>query len=168
MTAVALPPRVLVADRGDGGRRVDLVIRRHLTDLAGATRTRVQAWIDDGRVSINGSVVTRVATRTALGDMVVVELPDEQPRAPVRPEQGQLDRVFEDDHFLIVNKPAGMVSHPTYLHPGGSLLNVLLYQAQAWPHGQRPSLVGRLDKHTSGAIVVARTTEAHARLQRTL
>jgi len=165
---VPLPPRTLFADRGDAGRRVDLVIRRHLTDITSATRTRVQAWIDGGRVSINGSVVTRVATRTALGDMVVVQLPDENPRAQVLAEEGQLDRLFEDEHVLIVNKPAGMVSHPTYLHTSGSLLNVLLYEARAWPPGQRPSLVGRLDKHTSGALVVAKTTEAHARLQRAL
>jgi 23S rRNA pseudouridine1911/1915/1917 synthase len=165
---VPLPPRTLVADRGDAGRRVDLVIRRHLTDITSATRTRVQAWIDGGRVSINGSIVTRVATRTALGDMVVVELPDESPRAQVVAEPGQLDRLFEDDHLVIVNKRAGMVSHPTYLHPRGSLLNVLLHEAQGWPKGQRPSLVGRLDKHTSGAVVVAKTTDAHARLQRSL
>ena len=163
-----LPPRTVFADRGDAGRRVDLVIRRHLTDITSATRTRVQAWIDGGRVSINGNVVTRVATRTALGDVVVVELPDEKPRAQVLPEKGQLDRLFEDDYLVIVNKPAGMVSHPTYLHPGGSLLNLLLFESQAWARGQRPSLVGRLDKHTSGALVVAKTTEAHARLQRSL
>jgi 23S rRNA pseudouridine1911/1915/1917 synthase len=158
----------VIADRGDAGRRVDLVIRRHLTDIARATRTRVQSWIEGGRVSINGSPVTRVATRAALGDRVTVELPDEEPRAAVLPEKGQLDRLFEDDHLLVVNKPAGIVSHPTYLHPSGSLLNVVLYEAQHWPDGQRPSLVGRLDKHTSGAIVVAKTTPAHARMQRTL
>ena len=83
MTGVPLPPRLLVADRGDAGRRVDLVIRRHLTDLASATRTRVQAWIEDGRVTINGQVVRRVSVRAALGDAVVVQLPDEEPRKPV-------------------------------------------------------------------------------------
>ena len=163
-----MPPRVLTADRGDAGRRVDLVIRRHLTDLSRATRTRVQAWIEDGRVSINGDVVRRVSTRAALGDTVTVELPDEQPRAPVLAEPGPLDCLFEDAHILIVNKPAGVVSHPTFLHTGGSLLNVVLHYASAWPPGQRPSLVGRLDKLTSGALVIAKTTEAHARLQRTL
>ena len=163
-----LPPRVLTADRGDAGRRVDLVITRHLTDLSRATRNRVQAWIEDGRVSINGEVVRRVSTRTALGDTVTVELPDEQPRAPVLAEPGQLDCLFEDAHLLIVNKPAGVVSHPTFLHTGGSLLNVVLHHARDWPPGQRPSLVGRLDKLTSGVLVVAKTTEAHARLQRTL
>ncbi len=163
-----LPPRVLTADRGDAGRRVDLVITRHLTDLSRATRSRVQAWIEDGRVSINGDVVRRVSTRAALGDTVTVELPDERERAAMLPEPGPLECLFEDDHLLIVNKPAGVVSHPTYLHTGGSLLNVVLHHARHWPSGQRPSLVGRLDKLTSGVLLVAKSTDAHARLQRTL
>jgi 23S rRNA pseudouridine1911/1915/1917 synthase len=168
MTAVPLPPRVLVADRGDAGRRVDLVVRRHLTDLAHATRTRVQAWIEDGRVTINGRVVRRVSVRAALGDAVVVQLPDEEPREPVIPESGPLKRLYEDDYVLVVNKPAGVVSHPTFLHPRGSLLNIVLHYAAGWPDGQRPSLVGRLDKFTSGAVVIAKTTDAHARMQRVL
>lgn len=86
----------------------------------------------------------------------------------MRAEERPLQRLFEDDHLLVVNKPAGIVSHPTYLHPAGSLLNVLLWHARNWPTGQRPSLVGRLDKLTSGALVVAKTPDAHARLQRTL
>lgn len=168
MAAVPLPPRVLVADRGDAGRRVDLVIRRHLTDLANATRTRVQAWIEDGRVTINGRVVRRVSVRAALGDSVVVQLPDEEPRAPVLPEPGPLERLYEDDYLLVVNKPAGVVSHPTFLHPRGSLLNIVLHYAAAWLGDQRPSLVGRLDKLTSGAVVIAKTTNAHALMQRVL
>ncbi|MGC4082518.1 MAG: RluA family pseudouridine synthase [Vicinamibacterales bacterium] len=163
-----LPPRTVVADRGDAGRRIDLVVRRHLTDLARATRTRVQSWIEGGRVSVNGLVVRRASARAALDDVIVVELPDEQPRAEVRPEPGALERLFEDEHFLIVSKPAGVVSHPTFRHPEGSLLNVVLWHAREWPRGQRPSLVGRLDKLTSGAIAIAKTTTAHARLQRTL
>ncbi len=163
-----LPPRTVTADRGDAGRRVDLVLRRHLVDLARATRTRVQAWIEDGRVSVNGRVVRRVAARAALEDVITVELPDEEPRAPVLPEEGPLECLFEDEHLLVVSKAAGLVSHPTYLHPSGSLLNLVLWHGRAWPRGQRPSLVGRLDKLTSGVVVVAKTTEAHARLQRTL
>ena len=86
---------------------MDLVLRRHLTDLQRATRSRVQTWIEDGRVSINGRVVRRVSTRAALGDTLTVFLPDEQPRAPVLPEDGQLDRLYEDEHLLVANKPAG-------------------------------------------------------------
>lgn len=168
MHALPLPPRHLTADRGDAGRRVDLVIRRHLLDLPTATRSRVQAWLEHGRVSINGRVVRRVSTRVALDDEITVELPDERPRTPVVPEEGQLDCLFEDDHLLVVDKPAGIVSHPTFLHPGGSLLNRVLWHARTWPSHHRPSLVGRLDKLTSGIVIVAKTTEAHARLQRTL
>ncbi len=89
MHALPLPPRHLTADRGDAGRRVDLVIRRHLLDLPTATRSRVQAWLEHGRVSINGRVVRRVSTRVALDDEITVELPDERPRTPVVPEEGQ-------------------------------------------------------------------------------
>jgi len=147
---------------------VDLVLRRHLTDLGRATRTRVQAWIEDGRVTINGRTVRRVSTRAALGDAVEVQLPDEEPRAPVLAEEGPLDCLYQDDHILIVNKTAGIVSHPTYRHTAGSLLNVVRWHAATWPEPQRPSLVGRLDKDTSGLVVVAKTAESHARLQRVL
>lgn len=168
MDAVPLPPRTIVADRGDAGRRLDLTVRRHLVDLRRATRTRVQRWVEDGRVSINGRTVARVASRVALNDVITVQLPDEQPKAPVVAEEGPLERLFEDDHFLIVSKAAGLVSHPTFRHPAGSLLNIVWWHARAWSDGQRPSLVGRLDKLTSGAIAIAKTPAAHARLQRVL
>ncbi|MFN7982081.1 MAG: RluA family pseudouridine synthase [Vicinamibacterales bacterium] len=160
--------RTLVADRGDAGQRVDLVIRRHLLDVSRASRTQVQHWIEQGRVTINGTVVTRVAARTAAGDSVVVHLPAAARRAAVLPEEGDLECLYEDEDLLIVNKPAGVVSHPTFRHPEGSLLNVLLWYARAWPESQRPSLVGRLDKLTSGLVVVAKSTAVHARLQRIL
>ena len=160
--------RTIIADRGDAGRRVDLVLRRHLTDIGKATRTRVQSWIEDGRVTINGHLVQRVSSRTALGDEVTILFPDDVRPAPVLPEEGLLERLYEDDELMVVNKPAGIVSHPTFGHPTGSLLNTLLWDARTWPSAQRPSLVGRLDKLTSGAVVVAKTTIAHARLQRIL
>ena len=160
--------RTVVADRGDSGRRVDLVLRRHLTDINRATRTRVQSWIEGGRVAINGHIVERVSVRTALGDEVTIQLPDDVRPEPVLAEEGPIDRLYEDDELLIVNKPAGVVSHPTFRHLTGSLVNTLLWHARMWPSHQRPSLVGRLDKLTSGAVVVAKTTRAHARLQRIL
>jgi 23S rRNA pseudouridine1911/1915/1917 synthase len=160
--------RAIVTDRGDAGMRVDLVIRRHMADLSRATRTRVQMWIASGSVTINERIVSRVSTRVAAGDLVTVRLPQEDAPARVLPEDRPLDVVFEDEHLLIVSKPAGIVSHPTFRHPAGSLLNVLLFHARGWPASQRPSLVGRLDKETSGAVVVAKSTNAHARLQREL
>src|SRR4030088_1567213 len=68
--AMIPPPRVVTADRGDAGRRLDLVLRRHLADVDSATRTRVQTWIANGQVTVNGRAVHRVAARAALGDVV--------------------------------------------------------------------------------------------------
>lgn len=163
-----MPTRVVTTDRGDEGLRLDLVLRRHLTDLHRATRTRVQAWIEQGLVTVNGAPVRRVSTRAALGDLVSVELPDEAPRAVMSAEDVRLDVLYEDDQLLAINKPAGLVVHPTYKHTVGTLMNALLFHARAWPSPQRPSLVSRLDKMTSGIIVVAKDAELHAALQRSM
>ncbi len=160
--------RILTADRGDAGRRLDLVLRRHLTDIDAATRTRVQAWIEDGQVSVNGTTVRRVATRTALGDVVAVALPDVPEPRIMTAEDVLLDVLYEDDHLLALAKPAGVVVHPGYRNTEGTVLNALLWHARAWPAPQRPSIVGRLDKLTSGIVVVAKTAASHAALQRTM
>ena len=167
---VALP-RILTADRGDAGRRLDLVLRRHLTDVDAATRTRMQSWIENGQVTVNGTPVRRVAARAALGDVVAVAIPvsgDARPRRAMAAEDVNLDALFEDDYLLALNKPAGMVVHPTYKHAQGTVMNALLWHARGWPPDRRPSLVGRLDKHTSGIVVVAKTAAVHAALQRVM
>jgi 23S rRNA pseudouridine1911/1915/1917 synthase len=160
--------RLLTADRGDAGRRLDLVLRRHLSDVDEATRTRVQAWIENGLVTVNGTPVRRVAARAAFGDLVSVVLPEPAPRTKMGPEDIRLDILYEDEHLLAINKPAGLVVHPTFKHATGTLMNALLGYARGWRSPQRPSIVGRLDKLTSGLVVVARTAEAHAKLQRAL
>jgi 23S rRNA pseudouridine1911/1915/1917 synthase len=76
--------------------------------------------------------------------------------------------LFEDDDLLIVDKPAGLVVHPAYRNPDGTLLDALAALAQRWSAGQRPSIVGRLDKLVSGVVLVAKSAAIHARLQRTL
>jgi 23S rRNA pseudouridine1911/1915/1917 synthase len=157
--------RVLTADRGDAGRRLDVMIRRHLSNLSAATRSRVQRWIAGGLVSVNGTPVTRVAARTTMGDVVQVSVPAADRPAPMEPEDSPLSVIFEDDHLLAVNKPAGLVVHPTYRHTRGTVMNALLGYARAWPEGQRPSLVGRLDKGTSGLLLVAKTSSVHRALQ---
>jgi 23S rRNA pseudouridine1911/1915/1917 synthase len=161
--------RTLTADRGDAGRRLDLVLRRHLGDVDAATRTRVQTWIAAGQVTINGAAVRRVATRAAFGDVISVQLPpdDVRQRHAMAAEDVALRILFEDEHFLALDKPAGIVMHPTYKHADGTIMNALLWHARGWPAGHRPSLVGRLDKLTSGIVVVAKTAAVHAALQGT-
>jgi len=160
--------RVLTADRGDAGRRLDLVLRRHLTDVASATRTRVQGWIEAGLVTVNGAPVRRTSARAALGDVVSIALPD-VPRPPgMRAEAADLSVLYEDQAILAVDKPAGVVVHPGYRHTTGTLMNALLWRARTWPAPQRPSLVGRLDRLTSGVVIVAKTADVHATLQRTM
>ena len=161
-------PRLLTADRGDDGLRLDLVLRRHLTDFRGATRTRVQSWIEGGLVTVNGTMVRRVSTRAALGDIVSIALPDEKPRTAMAAEEVGLEVLYEDDSLIAIDKPAGIVVHPTYKHTANTLMNALLWHARAWPAPQRPSLVSRLDKLTSGVVVVAKDAAAHASLQRAM
>ena len=160
--------RLVTADRGDAGRRLDLVLRRHLADVDEATRTRVQTWIENGLVTVNGSTVRRVAARAGLGDLISVLLPEPPRRTPMAPEDAALDVLYEDDYLLAVNKPAGVVVHPTFTNPTGTLMNALLGRAREWPARQRPSIVGRLDRLTSGVVIVARSAQAHAKLQRAL
>jgi 23S rRNA pseudouridine1911/1915/1917 synthase len=162
--------RTLTTDRGDAGKRLDLVVRRHLADLQAATRTRVQAWIESGQVMVNGTTVRRAAARTALGDLISVAVPPEADtrRAAMAAENVGLQILYEDEHLLAVNKPAGVVMHPTYKNAAGTLLNALLWHARGWPPPSRPSLVGRLDKLTSGVVVVAKNAALHAALQRAM
>jgi len=165
-----VPPtrRLLTADRGDNGLRLDLVLRRHLMDLRSATRTRVQAWIEGGLVTVNGAPVRRVSTRAALGDVVSIAMPEEKPRAAMQAEDVRLEVLFEDEHLIAIDKPAGLVVHPTYKHAAKTLMNALMGHARAWPAPQRPSLVSRLDKLTSGVVIVAKDAAAHAALQRAM
>jgi 23S rRNA pseudouridine1911/1915/1917 synthase len=142
-------------------------LRRHLADVTGATRTRLQSWIEAGQVSVNGATVCRPAARLAAGDEIAVVV-QAQPRLTIEPEPGELSVLFEDEHLLAVDKPVGVVAHPTYRHSGGTLLNRLLGRARGWQPDERPSLVNRLDKLTTGIVLVAKTPAVHAALQRVL
>jgi 23S rRNA pseudouridine1911/1915/1917 synthase len=166
--------------RADARRRLDLVVHRLLTGPNRTTRTRVQSFIRSGAVQVDGLDVRRPATRTSAGEVITVSLPERGLReaSPVHnaadcdTDLGSadvtLDVIYEDEHFLVVNKPAGVVVHPTYRHPTGTLLHALRRHARHWPSRSRPSLVGRLDKATSGVVLVAKTRPVHAALQRTL
>jgi 23S rRNA pseudouridine1911/1915/1917 synthase len=160
--------RALILDRGDARRRLDLVITRHLAGTEAPTRARVQRWIAGGRVAINGTTVRRAAARARAGDLVSVTLDEVVRRRAPQAEAAVLDVLHEDPHLLIVAKPAGVVVHPGYGQTAGTMLNALLWHARAWPPTDRPSIVGRLDKLTSGLVVVAKSAGMHAALQRAL
>lgn len=103
-----------------------------------------------------------------LDDRIDVALPDLPPRRTVTPEAIPLSVLLDDPLFLAADKPAGMIVHPAYRHPSGTLLNAVLAHAAPWPDGSRPSIVGRLDKMTSGIVLVAKSASAHAALQRAM
>lgn len=159
--------RTFRADRGDAGSRLDRVLRRHLADLHGTSRARLQRWVDQGRVWVNGRPASKPAARVAPGDEVAVTVP-EQPARPLQAQSIPLRVLYEDEHLLAVDKPAGLVVHPSFGHRDGTLMNALLWRAAAWGRDRRPSLVHRLDKHTSGVVLVAKSREVHAGLARTM
>lgn len=135
--------------------------------LPGHSRSALQRLIRRGRVRVNGAVVRRASTPVSSGDRILIDLDQAPPGTPLA-EQIPLEILFEDEHLLVVDKPPGMVVHPAPGHEAGTLVNALLAQYPALPGGQqgRPGIVHRLDKDTSGLIVVAKTAEALAGLQR--
>lgn len=163
---VSSPWRTIVLDRGDAGRRVDLVLLRHLRDERGTSRNRIQTWIEAGDVVVNGTPANRAAWRVQAGDDLKVRLAPAVPRARPKAEALPLDILYEDEYLLAVNKPAGMVSHPSYKNAGGTLINGVLDLARTWPAGSKPGLLGRLDKQTSGVVLIAKQAALHTALQR--
>lgn len=167
--ATANPQRALVADRGDDGVRLDRVLVRHLADL-GVARVLAARWVRDGKVAVDGAVAVKPAQRVFRGQRLEVGLPPPPADAPpLLAEEMPVPVVWEDRHLLAVDKPAGVVVHPTWGHRHGTLLNGLLWRALDWAEeGTRPRLVHRLDKDTSGLLLVAKTRAAHAGLARAL
>ncbi|HEY9750920.1 MAG TPA: RluA family pseudouridine synthase [Allocoleopsis sp.] len=152
------------------GERLDRWLSEQLPDLS---RSRLQKLIEQGQVQVNGQVCTSKKAILQAGDRVQVEIPEAQP-LELQPEEIPLDILYEDDHLLIVNKPAGLVVHPAPGHESGTLVHALLAHCQtlsglnALPGiggVQRPGIVHRLDKDTSGAIAIAKTDQAHHHLQ---
>jgi 23S rRNA pseudouridine1911/1915/1917 synthase len=158
--------RRVTLDRGDAGVRVDRVLLRQLRHEPGVSRTRIQHWIEAGDVLVNGQPAPRAAWRLAATDDVRVRVEVRRERFRPAPESIPLAIVYEDNDLLIVNKPAGLVSHPSHLNRTGTLLNGILAHAGRWPSGSRPGLVGRLDKQTSGLVLVSKRPAVQAALQR--
>ncbi|HEV2843623.1 MAG TPA: RluA family pseudouridine synthase, partial [Thermoanaerobaculia bacterium] len=160
--------RTFRADRGDARERLDRVLQRHLADRPEITRARLQAWIGDGLVRINGIPAAKPSSRLALGDQVEIVLPPPPARRQVTAQEMPLSVLYEDEHLLALDKPAGLVVHPTPGHREGTLVNALHWLARDWGEGRRPGLVNRLDKGTSGVVLVAKTPAVHGALARVL
>ncbi len=159
------PPdtRAFAIDRQDEGQRLDVVLTRRLAGIRQATRTRVQQWVDAGLVQINGRRTLRPARPLHAGDIVEIALPWRREVTDHQPEDVPLTVLHEDAALLVVSKPAGMLIHPTGRHRTGTLFHALLWHARSWGTGARPGLVHRLDRDTSGVVVVAKSREVHAR-----
>jgi 23S rRNA pseudouridine1911/1915/1917 synthase len=141
---------------------------RYLADeCADLSRSRLQKLIEQGCVHLNGAVCTSKKADVRSGDRIQIEIPEVQPLA-LQPEAIPLDILYEDDSLLILNKPAGLVVHPSAGHESGTMVNALLAHCPTLPgiNGiQRPGIVHRLDKDTTGAIAVAKTDQAFHHLQ---
>jgi len=147
------------------GERLDKLIAAEVADLS---RTQVQRLMDEGCVKLNDQVVTKAGQRLETPAQIEVHIPPLAPSSYL-PEKIPLDILFENDDLLVINKPAGMVVHPSAGHFQGTLVNAILGHdpdLEGVGDEQRPGIVHRLDKDTSGLIVVAKTDAAHAELQR--
>lgn len=160
--------RTIETDRGDHGVRVDRVLLRHLRDERSVSRNRIQKWIEAGDVLVNGAPPSRAAWRVQAGDDLQVRIEELPARTRPSGEAMDLQVLYEDDDLLAVDKPAGLVVHPSYKNAAGTLINGVLERAKTWPAGSRPSLLGRLDKYTSGVVIVAKRPAVHAALQRAM
>ena len=162
------PPRRIhfVADRGDARLRLDQVLVRRVVEVTRMSRSRAQEWIETGAVLVDGAPAVRPATRVREGASIDIALPDSaQARVRPAPEDRTLDVLYEDEHLVAVDKPVGLVVHPSYKNASGTLLNALLGRFRE-RLDVRPGIVTRLDKDTSGVLLVALTPGVHARLQR--
>jgi 23S rRNA pseudouridine1911/1915/1917 synthase len=143
--------------------RLDIWLSNQIPDLS---RSRVQTLISQGNVKVNDQTCTSKKISVKTGDRIHLTLPEIQPTS-LQPESIPLDILYEDDSLIIINKPAGLVVHPAAGHPDGTLVNALLAHCPLAAIGgvQRPGIVHRLDKDTTGAIAIAKTDIAHQHLQ---
>lgn len=147
----------------EGGDRLDRFLVRHLPEF---TRSRLSEFISAGGVTVNGKPA-KPSLMLKEGAVVELEPPADRPSHDLTPFELALDVLFEDAHFLIVNKPRGLAVHPAPTLKEPSLVNALLARGGALSEGAanfRPGIVHRLDKETTGLLVVAKTDQAHQHL----
>lgn len=147
-----------------GGLRLDVALQKLLPEHS---RSRLQAWIKSGLITVDG-VASTSKTKVWGGEKVAVDVQVKPETRAFTAEDIPLNIVYEDDHILVINKPAGMVVHPAAGNWSGTLLNALLFHAPQLHDVPRAGIVHRLDKETSGLLVVAKTLNAQTHLVRQL
>ena len=143
----------------------DIRIDKYLIDLLGVSRSKVQKMIESNNISVNdknikNSYIVRVDDVIKVNEFVE--------NTDILPENIPLDIVYEDDYLLVVNKPSGMVVHPALGHYSGTLVNALMYHTNLSNHDIRPGIVHRIDKDTSGLLLIAKNDDIHLALSEEL
>jgi 23S rRNA pseudouridine1911/1915/1917 synthase len=153
----------------DGGQSLVRIDKFLMDRLSNVTRTKIQNGIHDGFVKVNEKAV-KPNHKIHPGDLITVSFPEPPRDNEVKPENIPLEIVFEDEYLLVVNKAAGMVVHPAFQNWSGTLVNALTFHFQNLPempgNSGRPGLVHRIDKDTSGLLVIAKTEFALTNLAR--
>ncbi len=157
-------PHVFAVGPEDRGQRLDRFLADRFEPSSGVSRTRLQALIVAGAVRIDGQLALTANTRLEQAGAISVDIPPPAPAGPLA-QAIPLSIVFEDDHLLVIDKPAGLVVHPAAGHENGTLVNALIAHCGDSLSGiggvRRPGIVHRLDKDTTGLMVVAKSDPAH-------
>ncbi len=171
MTLTPTPTSVHV-EADEAGERLDRLLARHFASqtanpVAALSRSRLKALIEQGAVVLDGKTIRDPSHRVNSGAAIVVEVPAPQPAKP-RPEPIPLNVVYEDDDIIVIDKPKNLVVHPGAGHSTGTLVNALIAHCGASLSGiggeRRPGIVHRLDKDTTGLMIVAKNDRAHRAL----
>lgn len=158
-------PLELTVPDASYGRRLDQVMAELIPQHS---RNRLQAWVRDACVEVDGKIEAEPKRKMLGGERLRLTPPQDARDLPEQPEDIPLDIVFEDETLIVINKPAGLVVHPGSGNWSGTLMNALLHHAPGIEQVPRAGIVHRLDKDTSGLLVVAKTLEAQTDLVRQL
>lgn len=149
----------------DSGKRIDKLLTIIQPDIS---RSEIQSWIKQNKVAVNG-VSIKANYKCKEGDTITWSIPKKQ-ELTIHPESIMLNIVYDDEHIAVINKPRGMVVHPSQSHTSGTLVNALLHHyngnLSTLSGRERAGIVHRIDKDTSGLLIIAKSDEAHRKLQR--
>jgi 23S rRNA pseudouridine1911/1915/1917 synthase len=161
MTQSVPNEETLIVQPDEAGQRVDKWLASRLPDLS---RTRIKSLMEDGLVQMDGATIADASQKVKAGQAILLTIPPDQPAEP-QAQQMDLCVVYEDDHLIVIDKPAGLVVHPAPGSPDHTLVNALLAHCGESLSGiggvKRPGIVHRLDKDTSGLLVAAKNDRAH-------